>query len=345
MTEAQGQSVTAKDILEGIGVGTDLGEERLSQFFAAVMAGEIQDIELAAILGALKARGETPAELAGAAKALREAATPFPWTEMSADCCGTGGDGAGTVNISTAAALVAAEAGVTVAKHGNRSVSSRCGSADVLEQCGLKLDIEPALAAEMLAEERYCFLYAPLYHRGMRFAMPVRRALRTRTLFNLLGPLVNPARPQVQLMGVYDVRWLEPLAQTLKRLGCQRALVVHGSGLDEVALHGPTDYCHLHHGEMERGRIEPEELGCQRRDLSELSGGGPEENKQWLQDTLAGRGGAASNHAIALNAGALLWLTEQAPEWSAGVARALEILASGRSWQRFERCARLSHGS
>jgi anthranilate phosphoribosyltransferase len=322
-----------------------LGEAEIHAAFAGLVGGRLTDVEIAALLAALKVRGQTPAEIAGAARALREAAVPFPRPgHPVADTCGTGGDGAGTVNISTAAAFVAAEGGVAVAKHGNRASSSRCGSADVLEQLGVRLEAPPAVARRCLDRAGICFLFAPAYHPGVRRAVDVRRALRTRTLFNLLGPLANPARPEFQVMGIYDPALLRAAAETLGRLGCRSALVVHGGGLDELALHAPTRGALLRDGRVEDLTLTPEDAGLAPAPLGALAAGEPGEAAAWLEALLDGRGAPAHRDAVALNAGALLWIAGAAPTLRAGAARAREILAGGGAGRRLRLLVETSHG-
>lgn len=315
--------VTPQEAIDTLAAGRDLTPQQAEDLFAAVMAGEVPPFALAGVLVALKAKGETAAEIAGAARAMRQAATPFD-TEGQAvgDSCGTGGDGAGTVNISTAAAFVAASAGVRMAKHGNRSVSSQCGSADVLERAGVRIEASPARSQRALREAGICFLYAPQYHPGVRHAMPVRRGLGVRTLFNLLGPLGNPAAPEFQLVGVYDPTLCVRVAETLHRLGCGRALVVHGGGLDEIALHAPTTAARLERGRVTPTTLTPEGLGLTAAPLEALRGEGPETAAAWLEGLLAGRGSRAHRDAVAANAGAVLWLAGHAESLVAGVAEA-----------------------
>ena len=333
-----------KKALETLFSGKSLQRERCEALFTDVLSGRLDEINLTALLVALKCKGEAPDEIAGAATAMRQAATPFPRGELPvADSCGTGGDGTGTVNISTAVALVAAEAGLRVVKHGNRSVSSRCGSADVLEAAGVAIDTEVALASRCLEELSICFLFAPRYHSAMRHAMPVRRALATRTIFNLLGPLANPAAPEVQLVGVYDPALCAPLAATLGLLGCKEALVVHGSGLDEIALHGPTHAVHLVAGRLETLELSPAAVGLDVHPLDALRGGNAEDNAQWLHSLLAGEASEASSQAVAFNAGALLWIGGLAPDLVAGVALARELIGAGRCRERLVRWGELSH--
>lgn len=314
--------------------------------FASLAGGELDDIEIAALLAALKARGETPAEIAGAALALRAAAVPFPRPSVPlADTCGTGGDGAGTVNLSTAAAFVAAEAGLAVAKHGNRASSSPSGSADVLASLGVVLEAGPAVARRCLDRAGICFLFAPQYHPGVRRAMTVRRTLRTRTVFNLLGPLVNPARPEIQLLGVYAPALVRPVAETLVRLGCQSALVVHGSGLDEIALHGPTLGALVRDRRVTEITVTPEDAGLRWAPLEALRAGEPDGAGAWLMELLAGRGSPVHTDAVALNAGALLWIAGHAPGLRRGVVVAREILAGGGAVRRLARLVEESRGA
>lgn len=328
----------AAALIDGICAGRDLSAADAEALFRDIVGGAVAEVHLAALLVALKAKGETPAEIAGAARALRAAAAPFAAPDyLYADCCGTGGDGAGTVNLSTAAAFVAAAGGVPVAKHGNRSVSSRCGSADVLEALGARIDAPAEVSRRALDEVGFCFLLAPQYHAGLRHAMPVRRALGVRTIMNLLGPLVNPSAPPLQLMGIYDPALCAPAARTLGLLGCQAALVVHGAGIDEVALHGPTRAALLRGGEVEELTITPEDAGLGPAPLTALRGGGPGENAAWLGRALSGDAPRAHLDAIAVNAGALLWLAGKADGLRAGTQAALAILEAGLGRARLDR--------
>lgn len=329
---------------EALYAGRSLTRDESRDVFEQVMRGECSPVTIAALLVALKAKGEHSDEVAGAAAALRAHARPFPRPDYAfADTCGTGGDGAGTLNISTAVALVLAECGIPVAKHGNRAVSSRSGSADVLEALGLKLDPDPAVARRMLDETGFCFLFAPQYHPAMAHAMPVRRELATRTLFNLVGPLSHPGAPPLQLVGVYDARLCRTVAETLQHLGCETALVVNG-GVDEVALHGPTHAVLLRDDTIEELTLEPADAGLHPRELSALAGGGAADNADALTTLLAGRAEGAYAEAVALNAGAVLWVARRADTLAAGTAAARDAIASGRCHGRLERAVTLSHG-
>lgn len=333
----------AEALVRAVLDGARLEQAEARAVFATLVAGRLADPLLAAFLGALKVRGETAEEFAGAAEALREAAAPFASPEgVFADTCGTGGDGAATVNISTAAAFVCAAAGLPVAKHGNRSVSSKCGSADVLERLGVRIDCSAESSRRALDEAGVCFLYAPQYHPGLRHAAPVRRALKVRTLMNLLGPCVNPARPPVQMVGVSVVDRLETLARTLVALGGRRALVVHGDGLDEVALHGETAAILATPYGLQRMVLTPEAAGVSRAPIAALEGGDPEENADRLLAVLEGRGARAETDAVAMNAGAVLWTAERAGSLREGTAMALDLLSSGEPARRLARLAEIS---
>ncbi|MDR1943987.1 MAG: anthranilate phosphoribosyltransferase [Synergistaceae bacterium] len=324
--------------------GEKLERSESARLFDAVIRGELSDVEIAALLVALKLRGETAEEIAGAAQALREGARAFPRPDyVFADIVGTGGDGANTINISSAVTFVAAEAGLPVAKHGNRSVSSRCGAADLLEQFGVKLDMSPVTARKMLDELRVTFLYAPHYHSGIKHAMPVRKALATRTMFNVLGPLINPARPPVMLVGVYDASLCAVVAETLRILGCEKALVVNGLGLDEIAVHGRTNASELTGGEIIERRFTPADFGVREFPLSSIVGGAPKENEAAIRSVLGGRGDEAHAAAISVNASALLTLAGVTADYRDGFGLAMSVLESGNALRRLERFAKLSN--
>lgn len=317
-------------VLARLVAGQPMTEAESQTLFAALVAGELDDAQITAMLIALPVRDETAAEMTGAARALRAAATPFPRPDyLFADSCGTGGDGSASINISTAAAFVAASAGLPVAKHGNRSVTSACGSADVLEQLDVRIDVSPQVSRRALDQTGVCFLYAPAYHPGLRHAGPARRAMGVRTIMNLLGPCVNPAAPSVQLLGVYDPATLEPVARTIAALGVTDALVVHGGGLDEVALHGDTEAIRLSNNTFERVRLCPEEVGLERRPVGTVAGGDAKANAAGLAAVLQGRGSDAHTDAVAINAGALLMTAGLAADFREGVALAKDRIASG----------------
>ena len=274
--------------------------------FSALMRGEVSPVHMAAFLTALRVKGESVDEITGAAEAMREAAIPVKTDRKPlVDTCGTGGDGKSTFNVSTTAAFVVAGAGYAVAKHGNRSVSSQCGSADVLEALGIPMESDPKRAEECLRKIGLAFLFAPAFHPAMKHAMPVRKELGVRTIFNLLGPLSNPARPTVQLMGVYDPVWLKPVAEVLKKLGCEEAYVVHGQGEDEIILTGPTDVAELHQGNVKTETWRPEDFGYKVQAREEPKGHTAADYSKALLEVLHGRQGFHRN-VVCMNAAAAI---------------------------------------
>lgn len=316
----------------------DLDRAGARALFTEIVEGRLPEPLMAAAFVALRFKGETAEELTGAAMALRSAARPFPLPSyLFADSCGTGGDFSGSINVSTAAGLVAAACGLPVVKHGNRSFTSKCGSADVLEALGARLDLTAMESRDILDRTGFCFLLAPAYHPGIAHAGPVRRALRVRTVMNLLGPCLNPARPRAQLLGVPDPALLLPIAETLQALGVERALVVHGSGLDEVAIHGFTQAVLLAEGNLEAVEITPEQAGLKRYPLEEVAGGDPAANAAILTDTLSGRATAAQAAIVAINAGALLFTAGVAADIREGTDRAADAISSGRARQLVDR--------
>jgi anthranilate phosphoribosyltransferase len=318
--------------MPGLLNGNDLGEDDSRHLFERLVLGRLEPAEIAGMLIALRVKGETAAEMIGAARALFAAATPFDRPDyLFADCCGTGGDGSGLINVSTATAFVAAACGLPVAKHGNRSVSSKCGSADVLEALGARLEMEPGKARALLDETGFCFLFAPAYHPGMKHAALVRRQLQVRTVMNLLGPCINPARPRAQLLGVADSAMLHRVAQVLRAMGVEQALVVHGSGLDEVALHGPTRAVRISGDDMEDLELTPEQAGLERVPLSIVQGGDVPENARRFRTLLDGKAPEADEQIILINTAALLLSAGKAGDLREGVNAAREALRSGRA--------------
>lgn len=323
---------TAIDAVHDLLAGRDLSTAQSEAMFATIVEGAMPDPLLAAAFVALRMKGETAAELTGAALALRAAARPFPSPDYPfADSCGTGGDCSGSINVSTAAGLVAAACGLPIVKHGNRSFTSKCGSADVLEALGATLALSPERSRQVLDETGFCFLLAPDYHPGIAFAGPVRRALKVRTVMNLLGPCLNPARPSVQLLGVPEPGLLLPIAETLRSLGLERALVVHGSGLDEVAVHGFTQAVLLSDGDLESFEITPEQAGLGRFPLESVSGGDPALNAKLLRQVLGGSADPAQSAIVAINAGALLFAAGRATDIRDGTDQARDSISSGRA--------------
>ncbi|MFI4936917.1 MAG: anthranilate phosphoribosyltransferase [Candidatus Berkiellales bacterium] len=336
-------------VLEKLSQGKSLTLKQSHSQFSLMASGQYSSIEIAALLVALKTKGETPNEISGAVQAMRQAAKPFPnalklkKNYTIVDCVGTGGDGQQTLNISTAVSIILACTDIKVAKHGNRAISSQCGSADLLANVGVKLDVSPKVAEQLLLDLNFCFLFAPLYHPAARFATDVRTTLKTKTIFNLLGPLLNPVQPDYQLVGVYDPNLCAPLAKVFKMLGTRRALVVHGSGLDEMAIHGPTTGSLLMDGEISDFRLVPEEVGLSTYPLETLQGGDPETNTQQFLKLLQGKGSLAYQTSVALNAGTLLWLVGQTSSLRAGVNLVQDLLQSDQGYQRLMQIKEMSH--
>lgn len=352
-SSAQHQPVKNDDIthsaLNTLVDGHSLTQQQSHDVFEQVINGFVAPERLAAILTALKIKGETPAEIAGAAIAIRTNAKAFPeQTFTVADCVGTGGDGANTINISTTAAILAAACGLKMAKHGNRSVSSMSGSADLLEALGVNLTMSPEVASECLAKANICFLYAPAYHTGFKHAAPVRKAMAIRTLFNILGPLVNPAKPDIMLLGVYIPELITPIAQALMLTGVKQAWVVHGSGLDEIALHGKTLVTEINNGELIKKEVTPADFGLDSYTLEDIKGGTPEENAEFIKAILAGKGQAAHNSAVIINCAALLYLHREQLNGKAdtlllAAQHAKSVLASGVASKTLADLVQVSH--
>ena len=309
----------------------DLDGSEVERFIGDVMDGRAEGPRVAAVLVALRMKGETGIEVAAAARAMRQRAVRVPVSapDRAVDTCGTGGDGAGTVNISTAAALAAAAAGVPVAKHGNRSVSSRCGSADVLEACGVNLDVAPDGLGRLHDELGIAFLFAPRLHPAMAEVMPVRRTLAVRTVFNLLGPLTNPAGVRRQVLGVWGGDVIDVVAEALAELGTVHALVIHSDdGLDELSVSAPSSVAEVRDGQVTgRWRVDPDALGIAARDSRELVGGDAEENAARLRAILAGEERSAASEAVALNAAAALYVGGVVPDLGEGVETIRAVLA------------------
>lgn len=314
-------------VLEQLYRGQNLSQQDVTEVFSQVVTGQVDEIVLSSLLTALKIKGEQPEEIAGAAAALIANANEFPRPDYQfADIVGTGGDGHNTINISSASAIVAASCGVKVAKHGNRSVSSKSGSADLFNAFDLDLTMSAVTARQCLDQSNLCFLFAPNYHAGIRHAMPVRTRLKTRTIFNLLGPLVNPAHPSHIIIGVYSPDLLLPFAKTLQLLGYQKALVVHGSGLDEFALHGDTQIVEINGTELTQSKVSPADFGLENHPLDAIKGGKPDENKALIENVLIGKGQAAHQAAVAMNTGALLKLCGKAQTYAQGAEMAINAM-------------------
>ncbi len=338
------RSITLHEGLRHVAAGHHLDRLEAQHLFERVLDGEADAAVLGGFLAALAQRGERPEEVAGVAAALRARMTPFVHGAVDAvDTCGTGGDGLGMINVSTAAAFVAAAAGARVVKHGNRSVSSRSGSADVLEALGGEVDVDADVALEALERTGFTFLFAPRYHPAMRHAAPVRRALGIRTVFNLVGPLANPGGVRRQVVGAPTPHLQDLVAGALRELGAEAALVVHGhGGADELTLSGPNRVASL--GLLPKGGFDAVELGLTPAPVSDLEGGGPKLNAEVIHGVLSGAPGAARD-VVALNAAATLVVAGVAADPSEGVERSFEALDSGRAlavcdgWVRITRRA------
>jgi len=342
MAEVTPVEAALQEIVARVVEGERLRETEARAVFEGIMDGRLPPVRLAALLVALRMRGETVEEITGFARVMRERATRVLCdAAVVLDTCGTGGDGAGTFNISTVAALVVAACGVTVAKHGNRSAGGRCGSADLLEGLGVRLEVRTSTVERSLREAGIGFLFAPGLHQAMRHAAPVRRELGLRTVFNLLGPLTNPAGARHQLLGVYDPQRVETLARVLKELGSERALVVHGDGLDEIALHGRTRAAELHRGEVRLREIAPEDAGLGRARLQDLKGGDVARNVGIARGILGGDRGPCRD-VVLLNAAAALTVAGAAADLKEGAERAAEGIDSGGARRLLER-VRLLH--
>lgn len=326
-------------LLDKLFANQALTETESNTFFSQVIKGKVPNEQLAGALIALKLRGETVAEIVGAAKAALKNAAPFPTPNYPfADIVGTGGDGHNTINISTTSAIVAATMGYKIAKHGNRSVSSKTGSSDVLSHLGIHIGISPETARLALDETNICFLFAPTYHGGFKYAAPVRQALKTRTLFNILGPLVNPAYAKRQLLGVYSPELIEMYAEAAKALNYTHTIVVHGAGLDEVAVHGNTQVAEIQNGQIEYYTLTPEDFGIKRHALDALKGGEPAENAKKVTAILQGKGEPAQIDAVAVNV-ALLMKTFGENDLKATVQKVKETLASGKAFTTLQHLA------
>jgi anthranilate phosphoribosyltransferase len=319
-----------KSLLAALVEGKVLSDADAHAFFAACLRGEPTPAQVAAAVTALRIRGETVGEIAAFATAMREAAATLdhPWDVI--DTCGTGGDGQHTFNISTAAALVLAGAGLKVAKHGNRALSSKSGSSDVLSVLGVNLQASQKQQLRALETAGIAFLFAPSYHGAMRHVGPVRAEIGFRTVFNLLGPLSNPAHARRQVMGVYDPRLLEPLAEVLGRLGAVRAWTVHGQGLDELTTTGPTEVAEWKDGAVCRLSVTPEEAGLPRASLDAIRGGDAETNAAALTALLDGQTGAYRD-IVLLNAAAALVVADRAETLAEGAALAAAVIDDGRA--------------
>lgn len=326
-----------KQGLEEIIAGKDLSQETMSRMITEILSGAVTHSQVGAFMGALSTKGETFEELIGAARAMRRKATRIQTTSpVVLDTCGTGGDGTNTFNISTTTAFVVAGCGVTVAKHGNRSVSSQCGSADLLEALGVNLNLDPEMVEEGLCDIHIGFLFAPLYHGAMKFAATARKEVGIRSVFNMLGPLTNPAGANCQLLGVYAPELTEMFAQALQGMGTRRAFIVHGhDGLDEISLCAPTRISELNDGNIKTYDLSPDRYFSRTADLKDLAGGTPSENAAIALGILKGEKGPKRD-VVLLNAAAALVVAGEAVDITEGIRLAGEAVDSGAAEDKLQ---------
>jgi anthranilate phosphoribosyltransferase len=335
--------VELKALIGQVATGAALSREQAAAAFDSMMSGEATPSQMGGLLMALRVRGETVDEITGAVSAMRDKMVPVEAPPGAIDVVGTGGDASGSYNISTCAAFIVAGAGVPVAKHGNRALSSRSGAADVLTALGVKIDLAPAEIAKCIAEAGIGFMFAPAHHPAMKNVGPTRVELGTRTIFNLLGPLSNPAGVKRQMVGVFSKQWVEPLAQVLKNLGSERAYVVHGSdGLDEITTSGPTFVASLEKGTVRTFEISPEELGVSPVKAEALRGGDAEANADALTRVLQGKSGPFRDVSL-LNAAAALVVADAATDMKQGLALARKSIDSGEAEGALDRLIAVSN--
>ena len=328
--------MSLKPVLARLAAGERLAESEAEAAFGTVMAGEATPAQIAGLLMAMRVRGETVAEMTGAVRAMRARMIAVEAPEGAIDLVGTGGDASGTLNISTAAALVVAGAGVPVAKHGNRALSSRAGASDVLSALGVNTDVPFERLPAVIRAAGICFLMAPRHHAALRHAAGPRMELATRTIFNLLGPLTNPARVRRQMTGAFAAQWLRPMAETLGRIGTEHAWLVHGQGLDELTIAGPSNVVELKGGVIREFEVTPEEAGLSRHPAESLRGGEASENAEALVGVLKGEAGGYRD-CVLLNAAAALIVAGRVSDLRTGASLAAESIASGAAMSALDR--------
>ncbi|ODT62027.1 MAG: anthranilate phosphoribosyltransferase [Phenylobacterium sp. SCN 69-14] len=330
-----------KPLLGRLADGGTLSEDDAGEFFDACLRGEPTPAQVAAAVTAMRMRGETTGEITACARAMRKAAVKLDHPFQVMDVCGTGGDGLHTLNVSTAVAFVAAGGGLKIAKHGNRAISSRSGAADVLTELGVNLAAGPEQQLSALDQANVAFFFAPAHHSAMRHVAPIRTDLGFRTIFNLLGPLTNPAGAQRQVMGVFADRWVEPLARVLGALGAERAWVVHGAGLDEMTTTGETSVAEYRDGQVRLFTVTPEAVGLPRAALADLTGGSPAENAVALRDLMNGKAGPYRD-IVLLNAAAAFLVGEKVETLREGVELAGQVLDDGRAKAALDKLVELT---
>jgi len=339
----QEENQMIKEAILALAKKENLSYETTETVMHEIMSGEASEVQMSAYLTALSLKGETIEEITASAAGMRKHCIRLLHDVNALEIVGTGGDGSNSFNISTTAAIITAAAGVPVAKHGNRSASSKCGAADVLETLGVNLNVSPEKSAELLSKIGICFLFAQNYHIAMKYVAPVRKELGIRTVFNILGPLTNPAGASMELMGVYEKELVEPLARVLLNLGVKNAMVVYGQdGLDEISMSAPTSVCEVKNNTLQSYELTPEQFGFQRCEKEEIQGGLPAENAEILKSVLLGEKGAKRNAAV-LNAAAALYIAGKQESLAAGIKAAEEIIDSGAAMEKLQEFIRCSN--
>lgn len=332
-----------REAIQKVAAGKNLEYDEAKQVMDEIMDGKASQIQMASYLTALSLKGETIEEITASAEGMRNHCVRLLNDKDVLEIVGTGGDKSNSFNISTTSALVVSAAGVPIAKHGNRAASSKCGAADVLEALGVNITVSPEKSQEILKEANICFLFAQNYHLAMKYVAPVRKELGIRTVFNILGPLTNPAGASMQLLGVYEEELIEPMAQVLSNLGVRNAMVVYGQdGLDEISMSAPTSVCEVRNGTFKKYTIEPEQFGMKRCDKSDLVGGTPEENAAITRAILQGEKGPRRD-AVVLNSAAGLYIANSSITLEKAVKIAEEVIDSGKAFKQLERFVELSN--
>lgn len=334
-----------QELLNKVTAKQNLTFDEAKQAIDEIMSGEVSPVVISSFLTALSVKGETDDEIAGAAEAMRSKALPFKIDEHALDIVGTGGDKSNSFNISTVSSFVARAAGVTIAKHGNRAATSKCGTADCLEALGVKIDCEPEVMQKSLADNKIVFFFAQKYHSAMRFVGPVRKELGIRTVFNLLGPLTNPGHTDQMVLGVFSEDYVEKIANALIKLGVTDAFVVHGKdGLDEISASDSTVVCEVRNGKIKKYEIAPEDFGLTRVKKENLLGSTPEENAKIATNILLGKGTAAQNTAVIMNAGACIYIAEKNITLAEAMKKAEEVLLSGKGYEVLQDFIKTTNG-
>lgn len=339
-------SYTNEAIIEQLVLRRDLDATMIRELMERILSREMPPVQISAALALLRAKKESSVEISESADLIIKKAEPIERPDyLFADVVGTGGDGFNTINVSTISSLLAASLGLPMAKHGNTSVSSKCGAAEVLAELGIDIVFNAERAKKSLDENQWCFLYAPLYHSTYTSVKSIRRELKIRTIFNILGPLVNPLSPPIMIIGVYEPSLIAPFVQTLKHLGRRRAMIVHGAGLDEIALHGETTVAILDDQSIEHRTLSPKDFGLSSYAVQEIVGGDPAHNAKICHAILSGNASLAMTSIVAATTGALLWLAEKTSTLKEGSDHAMQALRAGSALTTLERLRRFGHGA